>query len=49
MKRRTYFFPDAQLKKLEKLSRKTGLAVAELIRRAVDAYLSNIKRTRQKR
>jgi predicted DNA-binding protein len=48
MKRRTYFFPEAQLKRLEKLSRKTGLAVADLIRRVVDAYLSDINRTRQR-
>jgi predicted DNA-binding protein len=39
MKRRTHFFPDAQLKKLAKVSRKTGLAVADIIRRAIDYYL----------
>jgi hypothetical protein len=42
MKRRSYFFPEAQLKKLEKLSRQSGLSVAELIRRAVDAYLEQL-------
>jgi hypothetical protein len=38
MKRRSFFLTEAQLKKLDRVSRKTGLAVAELIRRAIDAY-----------
>jgi predicted DNA-binding protein len=39
MKRVNYHLTDLQLKKLKALSKKTGLTVAELIRRAVDAYL----------
>jgi len=40
MKSRTniYLRPD-QLKKLKAISKKTGSSAAELIRRAVDAYL----------
>jgi hypothetical protein len=36
MKRRSLFITEPQLKNLERLSRKNGLAVAELIRRAID-------------
>lgn len=41
MKRRTniYLRPD-QMKKLKALNEKTGAPVAELVRRAVDAYLT---------
>lgn len=39
MKRTAVFLKEEQLKKLQRLSEKTGAAVAELIRRAVDGYL----------
>jgi predicted DNA-binding protein len=39
MKRTNFHLSDPQKKKLEQLSKKTGLSVAELIRRAVDEYL----------
>lgn len=39
MKRTALFLKEAQLKKLRRLSEKTGAPIAELIRRAVDAYL----------
>jgi predicted DNA-binding protein len=39
MKRTALFLKDDQLAKLQKLSDKTGAPVAELIRRAIDAYL----------
>lgn len=39
MKRTALFLEDIQVKKLQKLSEKTGAPVAELIRRAIDAYL----------
>lgn len=39
MKRTNVHLSEPQKKALERLSRKTGLTVAELIRRAVDAYL----------
>ena len=35
----TYHLTDQQLTKLRALSRKTGLKVAEIIRRAIDAFL----------
>jgi metal-responsive CopG/Arc/MetJ family transcriptional regulator len=47
MKRRTYFFPEAQLKKLEKLSRKLGISVSEIIRRAIDNLLDGQSRQRK--
>jgi predicted DNA-binding protein len=39
MKRVNYHLTDDQIAKLQSLSEKTGLSVAELIRRAIDAYL----------
>ncbi len=39
MKRTALFLKEEQLKKLQKLSEKTGAPVAELIRRALDEYL----------
>jgi len=39
MKRTALFLEEAQLRKLQKLSEKTGAPVAELIRRAIDRYL----------
>jgi len=39
MKRTALFLKEEQIRKLLKLSEKTGAPVAELIRRAVDRYL----------
>jgi predicted DNA-binding protein len=39
MKRTALFLKAEQLKKLQKLSEKTGAPVAELVRRAIDKYL----------
>jgi len=39
MKRTALFLKEDQVKKLQKLSEKTGAPVAELVRRAVDNYL----------
>lgn len=39
MKRRNMHFSDEQLVDLNNLSRKTGLSVAELVRRAVDIFI----------
>jgi predicted DNA-binding protein len=39
MKRTALFLKEDQLKKLQRLSAKTGAPVAELIRRAIDKYL----------
>ena len=43
MKRTALFLKEQQLEKLQTLSRKTGAPVAELVRRAVDAYLLSRK------
>jgi Ribbon-helix-helix domain len=39
MQRTALFLKEEQLKKLGRLSEKTGAPVAELIRRAIDKYL----------
>jgi predicted DNA-binding protein len=39
MKRVNYHLTEQQIAKLKKLSEKTGLKVADLIRRAIDEYL----------
>jgi len=39
MKRTALFLKEAQLRKLQALSDKTGAPIAELIRRAIDKYL----------
>jgi hypothetical protein len=39
MKRVAYHLTEAQISKLCEASKTTGLSVAELIRRAIDAYL----------
>jgi len=44
MKRTALFLKEQQLKKLQKLSEKTGAPVAELVRRAIDAYLISRKK-----
>jgi hypothetical protein len=44
MKRTALFLKEQQLDKLQKLSDKTGAPVAELVRRAIDAYLLSRKK-----
>jgi len=39
MKRTNYYYPEPLLKALKTMSKKTGLPVAELIRRAITEYL----------
>lgn len=41
MKRTALFLKEDQLKKLQKLSERTGAPIAELIRRAIDKYLQD--------
>lgn len=43
MKRTALFLKPEQLEKLAALSQKTGAPIAELIRRAIDAYLKGGK------
>lgn len=40
MKRTNVHLSEVQLARLNELSKRTGLSVAELIRRAVDAFLA---------
>ncbi len=40
MKRTNLYLSVVQLAKLDKLSRKVGLSVSELVRRAIDNYLA---------
>jgi len=44
VRRTALFLKEQQLGKLQKLSEKTGAPVAELVRRAIDAYLLSRKR-----
>jgi Ribbon-helix-helix domain len=44
MRRTALFLKEQQLEKLQKLSDKTGAPVAELVRRAIDAYLHSRKK-----
>ena len=39
MKRVNYHLTELQIEKLKKLSKQTGLSIAELIRRAIDEYI----------
>ena len=49
MKRVNYHLTDLQIIRLQGLSTKTGLAVAEIIRRAVDEYLDRKERKNMKK
>ena len=44
MRRMALFLKEQQIEKLQKLSEKTGAPVAELVRRAIDAYLLSRKK-----
>jgi predicted DNA-binding protein len=44
MKRTALFLKEEQLVKLQTLSEKTGAPIAELVRRAIDAYLLSRKK-----
>ena len=44
MRRTALFLKEQQRAKLQKLSEKTGAPVAELVRRAIDAYLLSRKK-----
>jgi len=44
MRRTAIFLKEEQFKKLQALSEKTGAPVAELIRRAIDSYLTTRKK-----
>ena len=44
MRRTALFLKEEQLEKLQTLSEKTGAPIAELVRRAIDAYLLTRKK-----
>jgi predicted DNA-binding protein len=48
MQRVNYHLTEDQVARLKALSDKTGLSVAELIRRAVDAFLAKHKKKEKK-
>jgi predicted DNA-binding protein len=43
MKRTNMYFPEQMFKRLSDLAKRTGLSVAELVRRAVDEFLKRSK------
>jgi len=43
MRRTNYYFPDPMLARLRALSKKTGIPVSEIIRRAIEQYLTQHK------
>lgn len=48
MKRTALYLKEEQLKKLEAISSRTGAPVAELVRRAIDAYLEKQKKQKER-
>ena len=44
MKRVNYYLSEVQLKRLESLSKKTGLSASEILRRAIDEYWDRFER-----
>lgn len=42
MKRINYHLTENQIKELKKIREKTGLSLAELVRRAIDKYLEEV-------
>ena len=49
MKRVNYHLTEAEITRLQALSNKTGLSVAEIIRRAIDEYLDRKERKNMKK
>jgi predicted DNA-binding protein len=49
MKRVNYHLTEAEITRLQTLSNKTGLSVAEIIRRAIDEYLDRKERKNMKK
>lgn len=43
MKRTNYYYPEPMLERLKALSARMGVAVSELIRRAIDEFLKRHK------
>jgi predicted DNA-binding protein len=49
MKRVNYHLTEAEITRLQTLSNKTGLSVAEIIRRAIDEYLDRKEKKHEER
>lgn len=43
MKRTNFYFPEQMLQRLKEASKKLGLPVSEIIRRAVEEFLKKMK------
>ncbi len=43
-KRQNFYLTDVQVKRLQMMSKKTGLTASEIIRRAVDVYWERFER-----
>ena len=48
MKRVNYYLSEIQLKRLESISKKTGLSASEILRRAIDEYWERFERKGRK-
>jgi predicted DNA-binding protein len=44
MKRTNYYYPVQLLARLKQAKKKTGLSVSEMIRQAIEQYLTNLEK-----
>jgi predicted DNA-binding protein len=44
MKRTNFYYPEEMLARLKAASQQLGIPVSEIIRRAIDAFLSRMKK-----
>jgi len=44
MRRFNFYISDIQMKRLESLSKKSGLTISEILRRAIDEYWERFER-----
>lgn len=49
MNRVNFHLTEQQVERLKAESERTGLSVAELIRRAIDAYLAKVEKSRREK
>lgn len=47
-KRMNFYLTDVQVKRLQAMSKKTGLTASEIIRRAIDEYWERFKTPKRK-
>jgi predicted DNA-binding protein len=48
-KRQNFYLTDIQVKRLQMMSKKTGLTASEIVRRAVDEYWERFERKEKQR